>query len=85
MEQRDLIDVYDENGKKTKMELVFAINSKDGKFQYIVYKEIDKIVPVYMGKIKLGDGLIDLDTNLTAEERELVEKKFKEIIIDRKK
>jgi len=81
MEKRDFIYIFDENGKKIKMELVFAMNSEDGKSQYIVYKEIDKIVPVYMAKIKLATGLMDLDTNLTLEERELVEKKFKEKII----
>ena len=80
MEERDYIYVYDENSKKIKMELVFAMNSQDGKSQYIVYKELDKLVPVYMAKIKLSDGLMDLDTNLTIEERNLVEKKFKEKI-----
>ena len=83
MEEKDYIYVYDKDGNKTKMELVFAMNSEDGKSQYIVYKELDKIVPVYMAKIKLGDELIDLDTNLTKEERDLIEKKFKEIITGR--
>lgn len=84
MEERDYIYVYDENGKKIKMELVFAMNSQDGKSQYIVYKELDKLVPVYMAKIKLSDGLIDLDTNLTIEERNLIEKKFKEKVTGKK-
>ena len=84
MEERDYIYVYDENGKKLKMELVFAMNSEDGKSQYIVYKELDKLVPVYMAKIKLSDGLMNLDTNLTIEERNLVEKKFREKITRKK-
>lgn len=84
MEERDYIYVYDENGKKLKMELVFAMNSQDGKSQYIVYKELDKLVPVYMAKIKLSDGLMNLDTNLTIEERNLVEKKFREKITRKK-
>ena len=81
MEERDFIYIYDKDGKKIKMELVFAMNSEDGESQYIVYKEIDKIVPVYMAKIKLSDGIIDLDTDLTKEEKSLVEKMFKEKII----
>ncbi len=80
MEQKDYIYVYDEKGKKTKMELILAMNSEDGKSQYIAYKPEKQIIPIYMAKIKLSEGLIDLDTNLTEEEVLLIEKTLKEKI-----
>ena len=80
MEEKDYIYVYDKEGKKTKMELILAINSKDGKFQYIAYKHETQVVPIYMGKIELNDGLINLDTNLTEDEKLLIEKVLKEKI-----
>ncbi len=81
MEEKDYIFISDEKGNNKKMELVLAFNSADGKTQYIIYKETDKIVPVYMAKVKLNGEQFDLDTNLTDEERKLVEEKFKEKII----
>ena len=80
MEQKDYIYVYDEKGKKTRMELILAMNSENGEFQYIAYKPEQQIVPIYMAKIKLTEGLIDLDTNLTNEEKLLIEKTLKEKI-----
>ena len=81
MENKDYIYIYDEKGKKTKMELVLAINSEDGENQYIVYKDVNKVIPLYMAKIKLNKGLMDLNTDLTAQEKELVERKLKEKVI----
>ena len=73
MEDKDYIYIYDNNGKKNKMELVLAMNSLDGMFQYIVYKEVNKALPLYMAKTSIKNGLLDLDTNLTEEEKQLIE------------
>ena len=81
MENKDYIYVYDDIGKKIKMELILAINSEDGQSQYIAYKQEDKVIPIYMGKIKLTNGVMDLDTSLTDEEKRFIEGKLKEKVI----
>jgi len=81
MEEKDYIYIYDKNGKKTKMELILAMNSLDGKFQYIAYKQEDKVVPLYMAKLYLKRGISDLDTNLSQEEIEMLKKVIKEKVV----
>ena len=50
MEEKDYIYINDKNGKKIKMELIIAINSLDGKFQYIAYKEENKFKLISIAK-----------------------------------
>ena len=81
MEEKDYIYIKDSNGKKIKMELILAMNSLDGKFQYIAYKEENKKIPLYMAKLYSDGDIIRLDTNLTDEEKELLTKTIKQKII----
>lgn len=70
MEEKDYIYVYNKKGKKEKMELVLSFEIE--KKQYIVYKELDKTVPLYIAKIELKKGITSIDTNLSEEEQEIV-------------
>ncbi len=72
MDTRDYIYVYDKNGKKQKMELVLALEKEDTDYEYIVYKPIDKKVPLYMAKLKLEEGITKLETNLQEEEKDML-------------
>ena len=81
MKEKDYIYVYDDKGKKKRMELVLAINSDSGDFQYITYKEENKSVPLYIAKLYIKHGISKLDTNLTVEEKQKVIKIIKEKII----
>jgi len=81
MEEKDYIYIYDNKGKKTKMELILAMNSINNDFQYIAYKEIDKIIPLYMAKLYLQKGISKLDTNLTQEEKHMLMKIIKQKIV----
>lgn len=81
MEEKDYMHITDNNGRKQKMELVLAMNSLDGKFQYIAYKEENKKIPLYMAKIHFDGNKTILDTDLTDEEKQLVAKTIKQKII----
>lgn len=81
MEEKDYIYIKDNNGKKIKMELILAMNSLDGKFQYIAYKEENKKIPLYMAKLYSDGDKIRLDTNLKDEEKQLLTETIKQKII----
>ena len=81
MEEKDYIYINDKNGKKIKMELIIAINSLDGKFQYIAYKEENKKIPIYMAKLHIDEDKMKLDTDLKDEEQQLITKVIKQKII----
>ena len=81
MEEKDYIYIKDNCGKKIKMELILAMNSLDGKFQYIAYKEENKKIPLYMAKLHIDGNKTILDTNLTEEEKNLLTKTIKQKII----
>ncbi len=70
MEETDYIYVYNNNGIKQKMELVFSFERN--KNTYIVYKELNKTVPLYMAKTIVQEGKSTLDTNLNKKEQEMV-------------
>lgn len=70
MEEKDYIYVYNDKGIKQKMELVLSFE-RNGK-RFIVYKELNKKVPLYMAKVKLEEGVTALDTNLNVIEQEMV-------------
>ena len=79
--EKDYIYIYDKKGKKQKMELILAMNSQDGTFQYIAYKEENKTIPLYLAKLYAKKGIIDLDTNLTENEKQMLTKIIKEKIV----
>lgn len=81
MEEKDYIYIKDDYGKKIKMELVLAMNSLDGRFQYIAYKEENKKIPLYMAKLYQDEDKIRLDTNLNDEEKKLLTKTIKQKVI----
>lgn len=81
MEEKDYIYIKDNYGKKIKMELILAMNSLDGKFQYIAYKEVNKKIPLYMAKLYQDGSGFKLDTNLNEEERKMLTKTIKQKII----
>lgn len=81
MEEKDYIYIKDSNGKKIKMELVLAMNSVDGKFQYIAYKEENKKIPLYLAKIYTDGNKTRLDTDLQEEEKQMLIKTIKQKII----
>lgn len=81
MEEKDYIYIKDNYGKKIKMELILAMNSLDGKFQYIAYKEENKKIPLYMAKLYQDGSKFKLDTNLNEEERKMLTKTIKQKII----
>ena len=81
MKEKDYIYVYDDKGNKKRMELVLAINSDSGDFQYITYKEENKSVPLYIAKLYIKQGMSRLDTNLSIEEKQKVIKVIKEKVI----
>lgn len=81
MEEKDYMYITDKKGKRQKMELVLALNSLEGKFQYIVYKEENKKIPLYMAKLHADGSKTILDTNLTNEEKQLLIKNIKQKII----
>lgn len=81
MEEKDYIYIKDDYGKKIKMELVLAMNSLDGRFQYIAYKEENKKIPLYMAKLYQDEDKIRLDTNLNEEEKKLLTKTIKQKVI----
>lgn len=70
MEEKDYIYVYNKKGKKEKMELVLSFEIDET--QYIVYKQLDKTVPLYMAKIEIKKGITSIDTNLSEKEQEIV-------------
>ena len=81
MEEKDYMYITDSRGRRQKMELVLAMNSLDGKFQYIAYKEENKKVPLYMAKLYFDGNKTTLDTDLTEEEKQLLAKTIKQKII----
>lgn len=84
MEEKDYIYIKDDDGKKIKMELVLAMNSLDGKYQYIAYKEENKKIPLYLAKLYTNENKKRLDTNLSEEEKQMLIKTIKQKIIGEK-
>lgn len=71
---KDYIDVTDNIGNKLKMEVISIFKLENYPFNYIVYKELDNS-HYYAGKYT-GDSIVDLDTNLSNEELELINDLF---------
>lgn len=80
--EKDYIYVYDKKGKKQKMELVFTLKLKDYKESYIVYKETNKKVPLYMAKTEIVEGITTLDTDLNEKEQKILTKVIKQKLLE---
>ncbi len=75
---KDFIDIYDEDGKVEKMELVLKFNLKGYSHNYIIYRDLEK-KHYYIAKYN-GENMVDLDTNLSDKELELAELIFKKVV-----
>lgn len=75
---KDFIDVYDEDGKVEKMELVLKFNLKGYSWNYIIYRDLEE-KNYYIAKYN-GENMVDLDTNLSDKELELAELIFKKVV-----
>lgn len=84
MDKRDYIYIYDKNGKKQKMELVLVVNKEGADYKYIVYKNVNKKVPLYMAKLKLEEGITKLDTNLQEDEKDMLINIIKKDLLEEK-
>ena len=82
MEDKDYIYVYDKKGKKQKMELVAKVEIPEDPYQYIVYKEPSKKIPLYIAKLKLARGITALETNISQEEKDIVISAIKKEILE---
>jgi len=80
--EKDYIYIYDKKGKKQKMELLFTLKLKDYKESYIVYKEVNKKVPLYMAKTEIAEGITSLNTNLNEEEQRILTKIIKQKLLE---
>lgn len=80
--EKDYIYVYDKKGKKQKMELVFTVKLKDSDESYIVYKETNQKVPLYIAKIETVEGITSLNTNLNEEEQSMLTKIIKQKLLE---
>lgn len=82
MENKDYIYVYDEKGKKQKMELVAKVEIPENPYQYIVYKEPDKKTPLYIAKLELAQGITAIETNISQEEKDIVIAAIKKELVE---
>ena len=77
MENKDYIEIFDENGS-TKFEIVLSFENPEYlEYTYIVYKEFENNNQVFAGRIKKQEDAI-LETNLSNEEKEFIQKVFDE-------
>ena len=63
----DYITVTKDNGENEKMEVVTIFNKSESDYNYIIYKSLN--TNDYYTARYLGDDVVDLDTNLTDEEK----------------
>ena len=63
----DYITITKENGENEVMEVVTIFNKSDSDYNYIIYKSLDSNV-YYTGKYN-GDTVVDLNTDLSEEEK----------------
>lgn len=75
---KDYIYIEDANGSKMKMEIVLSFKLENEPKQYIIYKELEKDLPLYVAKCDIKEEISELDTNLTKEERIIISKIIKE-------
>ena len=76
MENKDYIEIYDENNNIKKMEIVLAFESKENlEYTYIVYQDMES-KELFGGKIKSGDDTV-LETNLTEVEKKMIDRNLK--------
>ena len=76
----DIIDVYDDKGKKQKMEVVSIFNIKGYDYNYIIYCDLSR-KNYYVAKFK-GEKIVDLDTKLSDAELFLCNDFFEKVMKD---
>ena len=64
------------------MELVIKVEIPDNPYQYIVYKEPNKKIPLYIAKLTLSQGITSLETDISEEEREIVINTIKKSLLE---
>lgn len=76
MDNKDYIEICDENNNIKKMEIVLMFQVKENlEYNYIIYREFEG-KELYGGKIKIGNDMV-LETNLTETEKKMVEQNLK--------
>lgn len=76
----DYFTIIDDNNNEIQMELVYTFRLDSEEKDYIIYKEVNNKFPLYAAKVNLKEGLNDLDTNFTTEEKLLISKILRERI-----
>lgn len=74
---KDYIYVYDESGKKEKMEVVFTYNDLRKKINYIVYRSLKKKNEFFAARYNPNKSISEIETNLCDEEKKMIESLFK--------
>ena len=68
---KDIIEITDKNNKKRKVELVTKFNLSGFKYNYIIYRELDKS-HTYIAKYE-GENIVNLNTDLSDVELSMAE------------
>ena len=68
---KDIIEITDKNNKKRKVELVIKFNLNGFKYNYIIYRELDKS-HTYIAKYE-GENIVNLNTDLSDVELSMAE------------
>ena len=68
---KDLIEITDKNKQKRKVELITKFNLDGFKYNYIIYRELDKS-HTYIAKYE-GENIVNLNTNLSPAELSMAE------------
>lgn len=80
MENKDYLEIFDEENGSKKMEVVFTFElPSNPEYNYIIYKEIDSSEKVFAGKMKKQEDSV-LETNLSDEEKKNVQIVFDEMM-----
>ena len=80
---KDYFTILDDLGNELKMELVLTFKLNTNSQQYIIYKEIDNKFPLYVAKVNVTNGLLQLETNFTKKEQLIVSTILKERICNK--
>lgn len=68
---KDIIEITDKNNKKREVELITKFKLEGFKYNYIIYRELDKS-HTYIAKYE-GENIVNLNTDLSALELSLAE------------
>ena len=68
---KDIIEITDKNNKTRKVELITKFNLDGFKYNYIIYRELDKS-HTYIAKYE-GENIVNLSTDLSPVELSMAE------------